>query len=207
MRKWATSGVVVFLALVVGVWLLLDRDGDQPGGSDLLTGKGAQPWRQMVQDGLKGIRVKGLPEKWPFSAVQATSTGMSPRLRREARDVLGAPEPLRLRFEEARYARTPTDIGLWVVFGRGVTCMFRAVRMASTCSPTVDVYRRGMLLQTYKTASPGGRPIQFAALGIVPDGVRSVAATVEGEPRNIPVVDNAFADVAKTPIRIIDLNR
>jgi hypothetical protein len=207
MRKRATSGVIVFLALVVGVWLLLDRGGDQPGGSDLPADRGVQPWRQMVQDGLKGIRAKGLPEKWPFSAVQATSTGMSPRLRREAREVLGAPEPLRLRFEEARYARTPTSIGLWVVPGRGVTCMFRAVRMASTCTPTVDAYRRGMLLQTYKTVSPGGRPIQFAALGIVPDGVRSVAATVGGEPRSIPVIENAFADVAKAPIRIVDLNR
>jgi hypothetical protein len=113
-----------------------------------------------------------------------------------------------LRFDEARYGRAPTGVGLWVVSGRGVTCMFRAVGIASTCSTTVDAYRYGVLLQSYKVGSaPSARPTHFVALGIAPDGAKTVSVKSGERSRSIPIIDNAFRVQAEAQIRIVGLNR
>jgi hypothetical protein len=209
MRKSTlVSGIVVVLVLIAaGAWLVLNRAGDESEGSGGPPDQAAPGWHEVVREGVKGVRAHGLPRKWPFSSVRPTAAGMTPRVKREALEVLGSAAPLRLRFEEARYARTPAGVGLWVVPGRGVICMFRAVRMASSCSTTVEAYRRGLLLQTYTSPIPEARPTRFTALGIAPDWARAVSARIGGKSWTIPIVDNAFGAAAKAPIRIIGLSR
>lgn len=201
-------GVTVALALLAGTWLMLDRGNSRPVEAEHPVDRVAQAWREMVRAGLRREGIEGPPQRWPFSALEPAIGGMPPQLRAEAREVLGSPAPMRLRFDEARYGRAPTGVGLWMVPGRGVTCMFRAVSIASTCIATVDAYRYGMLLQTYKVGkAPGIRPSHFVVLGVAPDGAKTVSVKFGERTRTVPIVDNAFRVQAEAQIRVVGLNR
>lgn len=86
--------------------------------------------------------------------------------------------------------------------------MFRAIRLASTCRPTIEIYREGMSLQVYKHgAHPTQLPTRFTLMGIAPDGVDAISATVDKRNRKIPVVSNGFMAEANAPIEIVALSR
>jgi hypothetical protein len=201
--------IAVLALLLSGAWLVLDRDDDVSGDADHpASTTNPRIWQQLVQDGLRDARTYGLAERWPFSAINSTATGMPLHLRREALEILGPAAPLRLHFDEARYVRTPIDFALWVVPGRGVTCMFRTVRIVSSCRTTVYAYRHGMVLQTAKPGtSPRSRPSLFTLTGIAPDWTRTISVRAGRELRTIPIIDNVFADKARVPFQIVRLNR
>jgi hypothetical protein len=115
---------------------------------------------------------------------------------------------LKLRFDQARYAETPGGTDIWLVPGRGVMCLVRAPRIATTCDTGGKAARRGLVLQVYKVGkSPDHRPTQFMAMGVAPDGARGVLVKVGHESRAIPIVDNAFDYKAKAPITVVHLTR
>jgi hypothetical protein len=202
-------GLSVLLCIAI-VWaiLLLDRGGaDSQGRRRSIAGIG-RVWQQMAQSEGSEIKVDARRGKWPFSHVRPNAFGMPPRQQKEAFALLGRPALLQLRFDSALYARTPTGIGLWLVPGKGVICIFRAVRIASSCSTTAAVYRRGLQLQIFRSgATPASKPTQFTVLGVVPNWANAVSISVDGRRRKLPVVNNAFAGEAKSPIRILGLEK
>jgi hypothetical protein len=132
---------------------------------------------------------------------------MPQALREEAEEVLLEPEPLDLQFNEARYVTTPNDAALWVVPGSGILCIFRAVKMAASCSPAPLAFHRGIVLELFKL-DEAGHPTRFTALGIAPDGVESMVGEIGKTRRKIPVVGNAYFTEARDPInRLRPINR
>jgi hypothetical protein len=166
----------------------------------------ARSWQELSEKG-SAEALHPHSRSWPFAAIRAPRGGMPQQLRAETRGVLIAPGNLHLAFAKARYVTAPDDTGLWAVPGAGVLCLVRAVKVAASCAGELAAYREGLLLETYKTAVPGGRPTSFTALGIVPNGVRFVHARISGVQRRIPVVHNAYALTASVPVNVIPLNR
>jgi hypothetical protein len=123
-------------------------------------------------------------------------------LQREAVELLGGADDLGLYFANARYATTSNKVGLWVVPGDGLICMFRAVQLVASCTTTAQAYRYGIVLQVYKPDREHDRPTEFASLGIVPDGVKKVPAKVGKQWTTIAVADNTFYVESRRPIGI-----
>jgi hypothetical protein len=165
---------------------------------------GAWAVLQALDDDATGRQTRGLSA---LSASQGAPEDMPKALRRQIRR-LKAGKPFHLRFDEAQHARTPIGVGIWIVEGAGITCIFREGLPASACEPTGDTKLNGISLGTYTTdkAHPG-RPLSFLALGVVPEGVRAVLARVASSRRAVRVRNGAWAIRAKTPIKIERLVR
>lgn len=202
-RRWLLAlGAGVTFALALGAWLAVEQGQPKPAGAPKQR-SATQVWRQITKKSRQESRPRNL-RSWPFAAIVRPLHPMRATLRKEAKEVLGNPAHLGLRFGSARHVVAPNGVGLWVVSGRSVTCMFRAVNIAGTCSPTAEAYRHGLLLELYKLdKGHGRRPTTFTVFGIAPDGVRSVAGQAGGQPIEIPVVHNAFSATASGPINVI----
>jgi hypothetical protein len=142
---------------------------------------------------------------WPFAKLQGEATAMSPTFRRVVISTLGGHQHLGLRFGEAHYLDTRVDVGIWVVKGDGVTCIFEADKGASACATDSVIVERGLEIVVGEgPPSPDDRtlPSRFLALGIAPDSVKAVRLkAVGGNSTTIPVVENAYGYRAAAPIR------
>jgi hypothetical protein len=197
-----TLGVTVSLALTAGVAFAVTSGGGEPRRAAAARPSSSQVWGKVLAAGQRESRSVEL-RHWPFAAVVRQPHGMPHKLRTEAEELLGNPAHLGLLFEGARYTTAPDGAGLWVVSGRNVLCMFRAVNIAVACDTTARAYTRGLLLEVYKRdKAHDQRPTKFTLFGIVPDGVSSVIARVGGQSREIAVIHNTLSAEAPTPINV-----
>jgi hypothetical protein len=155
-----------------------------------------------------------LRRDWPFSGLPSMSRPMPMILRRRAVANLGNQQLLGLRFNHAKFVRTPIARGIWVVRGAFLTCIFQAVRAAASCGPDAYVFNHGLQLgvgsnRGYSSQAP--HPSRFLIFGIEPDGVRAVIIrSLSGHRTKKDVVHNAFAMQASSPMYIehtVYLNR
>jgi hypothetical protein len=207
-KKHVILMLVVSAAALVAAWALFGRHENasvttEPGRESL-----EEHWEKLANHGVKELQSRPLGHRWPYSHLRGEGREMPPKMRHATSKTLRKSGPLKLRFDQSQYVVTPAGVGLWVVRGRGVTCMFIDKTAAVSCATTAQVERRGLLLEVYRTGPPPrAKPTHFLALGIAPDWARAVRATIDGEPKTIPIVDNAYAQRAETPIKIQPLTR
>jgi hypothetical protein len=73
--------------------------------------------------------------------------------------------------------------------------------MTSACGTLARAARSGIALQTYEVpANPSEPPEDFAIVGLVPDGWRTVTVKVGAHPARVSVSRNVYSLDAKEPI-------
>ena len=115
-----------------------------------------------------------------------------------------------LRFNQAHYVTTNAGGRIWTVRGNRLTCIFQAVTAASSCAPDASVLKQGLPLVVGAVTgeSKEAIPDSFLAIGIVPDGVRTVRLQPLGErARLVSVTRNAFSMRANSPIAFLGMAR
>lgn len=198
--------LVVLAAILVVLFHTSDRSRELPPARSE-PARTRLAWTQVARSGLRRVKTEKLSQSWPFASLHKPPSGMPPRLKQEARAMLHAGGSLRLRYRDAAYARTHTGIGLWVVPGRAVICVFRAVKIVSACVTAARANREGIALGVYRVGKPDKRPTHFTLLGVVPDGVRALKVEEGKTVRTIPVIDNSFETSARHPIRVAAVER
>ncbi len=176
--------------VLVGLWYLVSRSDDS---SDSLPQGGGSRAAQ-----LGAYRVlRGPEEKAPRYAEVSVRQGLGKSY--EA-----------FRAESSHLVHTAGG-GIWVVTGRvsgeGVACMVQASRAAVACASEVEMVRNGLALGIVE--HPSKPPHSFLVLGIAPDRVRAIRATVgvgaDAMLRTVPVRNNAYAIRARVPIGVEEL--
>lgn len=200
-------------ALLVGGWLLanaLDGDGERAkpkahGSQD----PGSNSWQARLVRRAALISPDGPdPHPWPFAAMKDKPEVMPRQLIQEAKATLGkGHQVLGLRFDRAQYVDTTTGIGIWVVRGKRLTCIFHAETAAAACTTDAEAGYRGLVLVVGDgpKPAPGTLPVRFLALGIAPNSARAVKLQLPSGASKIPVIDNAFAHRARTPMNLVEL--
>lgn len=198
--------MTVLLGASIAGWIFI-QSGSNNYAHDSRSGRNASPaeWKQrLAQRGLAELRHSQARGLAPLMASHDGPEGMPMALRRSIAKNLQGVDALHLRFARARHERTPIGVGLWVVEGEGVTCLFREDSPASSCRTSLATKRQGIWLETYKISkAQPGRPSHFLALGAVPEGVRAMSATIAGSPRTVPVRNDVWAVRAESPISSI----
>jgi hypothetical protein len=129
-------------------------------------------------------------------------------MRRAVGETIGSGRILHLDLNHAHLIRTPLGVRVWVVEGRGVTCVIRDRTATSTCVTTVNARKRGLLLEVYKPSEqPKGLPSHFLALGITPNWARSVLVSIGPTRKAIPIDQHLYALRAEEPVEVKRLLR
>lgn len=173
--------------VLVGFWYLALRSGDN---SDASAQREISPAAQ-----LRAYRILHAPEQKAPPYIEAS-------VRKTVAKARGA-----LRIWSSHLATTAYG-GIWVLTGRisgeGVGCIAQVGRAVAACVPTAEMVRNGLALGIVK--HPSKPPHAFLLIGIAPDRVRAVRATVGvgvgAATRTIPVRNNAYAIRARVPILV-----
>jgi hypothetical protein len=206
-RGRQTVGLAALIMLVVSAWLLLDGHSGQMSAKGGPTTAG-QGWKRLMRRGLAQERARKFDPAAAVAATVGVAKSMPPEMRRAVGRVMQEAEPLALQFDDARFVNTTIGVGLWVVQGRGVTCLFQAVTGAVSCSPAPSAEKQGLLLGVYKfDPSAQKRPSNFVVLGVAPDWAKVVRATVGRRRIKILIADNAYGYRAEVPIKVQGLTR
>jgi hypothetical protein len=109
---------------------------------------------------------------------------------------------LGLDLDRAYYLKTSLGIGVWVVGGNGVTCLFNGETFAMACDTSSDTVRNGLVIVSGPSPAANKRP-EVVAVGIAPNGVHAVRLGRFGaSDRVVPVIGNTFALRAHRPIAV-----
>jgi hypothetical protein len=130
-------------------------------------------------------------------------------LRRRAVRNLGGEQDLGLNFRRTHYVETAIGIGIWVVRGNLVACIFQARHAAAACAPERQIANNGLsLVVGHADGSRYNMPTHFFAIGIAPNDITAVKLMpLGGQTKVVPVIDNAYGLRADTPIRVQQLIR
>ena len=192
---------------IAAVWLIAGRGATEESDSSALSRHTtmATRWKALAD---QGVREKPVFKTWPFAAFRGPSRAMPTDRREASASTLGEPDPLGLDFDQARYAMSRARVGLWMVPGRGVTCLIKGGIVAATCDTTSNTERKGLSLEVFKPGPPPKRrPTHFLALGVVPNGVKGLRVRVGKRTSVISVSDNTYSMRAEVPIQIVSLIR
>lgn len=200
-RGGVVLGVLAGLILVVGALVAFRPFEGSAEPASRSDDSVRAAWEGLAQRGQEELRSGPHRIHWPYSALRGQSRHMSAQMREGAMRTLAKAQSLRLRFDRARFAATPVGVGIWLVPGKGVICIVEDVKPATSCNSTADVARGGLWLEVY-ALNARHEPTHFLVLGIAPDGVDAVRATIGQTSVSIPVVDNIFARRAEAPITI-----
>jgi Flp pilus assembly protein CpaB len=209
--KRLAIGIAVLLALGVAGWFALQAGDSGSNGSaaaDAARSGAPESWKtRLAQRGMARVEAGQVREP-ALTASHGPAESMPEAMRQKIRDNLNGVAPLHLRFQQAQHVRTPIGVGLWIVEGAGVACIFREGLPASSCRTSFDARREGIWLETYSTSKAHpGVPTGFLALGVVPEGVRAVSVTINGSRALLPVEGGVWAKRARVPIKIQRLVR
>lgn len=205
-RRVVISIFALLAVLLGGGWLLTGYLDNRQDESEVRAPQGIGWQAQLVRRGrsLQGDQAR---QAWPLAASRGPAESMPQRLRRTARETLGGGQQhLGLRFDNAQYVDTTLGVGIWVVRGNAITCIFHERKAVSACNTSVDVGWRGLVLVIGlkgQNAPLPALPAHFLALGIAPDWARAVRLQiVGGASKTVPVIDNAYALRARAPINV-----
>ena len=209
-RQRTFSLLILVLAMALtGAWMLVKQDDSQGDRSDVYPSEDTKNvWIQLAHEAAHDSLANDQAlESWPFTGLHAKEQAMPLKMRDEARGTLGRDQnSLGLKYNHVQYARTDIGVGIWVVNGNGVTCIFQDKSGAATCSTNVNFVQQGGLLvvgnaNRSSQTSFFRRPTQFLAIGIAPDSIKAVRLRVLGhKAREVPVVGNTYGLRAQAPI-------
>jgi hypothetical protein len=196
----------ILTAFVAGLALIAGSSGEDKS-APAKTPLG--PWARLVQMADESPRPR---EAWPFASLRGEPTAMPPALERKARETLGrGHRQLGLRFEHAQHLKTSLGFGIWILRGKGVTCMFHGTATLVACNATAQVSRYGLKMvggDDPTPPPPGVLPDRFLAFGIAPDWARAVRVRiVGGASKTISIDDNTYVLRARAPINVEQLIR
>nr|MDQ2629888.1 hypothetical protein [Actinomycetota bacterium] len=198
----------VLMLAAIGVWLGgADSEDDRGGGPAAQASAG--PFTDLVSEGLAADgdgRYATLPSLGAgLGSPERVPRGVQDELEENVAE-LGA---LRLDFENAELVQAPGTKSVWIVEGRGVTCIVYGRRApALSCDTRVDAGLNGITVGTYESSSDSpDRPTSFTAAGIVPRGVYAVTVQIGREARTLPVRGRSWATRAPEAIRVRQLLR
>lgn len=128
--------------------------------------------------------------------------------RRRAYSVLGpGTDALGLDFEHAYFLKTRWSVGLWLLKGHGIACVFNSRSFAAACDTVPHIAKRGLVIVSGRAPVGDSRP-EVTALGIVPNGFRSVRVGLVGARDKLVLVsNNSFVVRARRPIVVKGLRR
>jgi len=130
---------------------------------------------------------------------------MSSNLRRVANITVGGAQ-LGLRFDQAQFIRTEGGVGVWLVKGNKVACIFEAESVVGACNTGLDIARNGLILVTSREYPPRGQlPEHFLGVGIAPNWAKAVRLRVGPQREIIPVANNVYSLQARDPINLEEL--
>lgn len=205
-RRAALIGVIL-LVPIVGAVLVFQVRGD---GSSVEGGQSRPErllgWQERLvqRAAVKSATTQGAGYA-PLIASHGAAERMPMATRRRIKKNLHGAGPLRLRFNHAQYVKASAGVGLWIVEGAGVTCLFREAKPfpPSACRTSVEARRQGITLETYRTSKEHpGLPIAFLAVGAVPDGVPWITVMISGSRRKVRVQNGVWAIRARTPVKV-----
>lgn len=163
---------------------------------------------QTVRHGLDELTDPSNRGLAPLAITKTVPESMPAGMRRKVSETIGPSRVMRLDLDHAQLVRTRIGLGVWVVEGRGVTCLFRDGVGSSTCQTSVQARKHGLLLETYKVGKDHtAPPTHFTAFGVTPNWARTVMAKVGRHQRKIAVVSHAYALRAEQPIEVQRLMR
>lgn len=186
----------VLLLVLIAVVVSSSRQGPAPSGATRDPGMIA-----LVRKGVEQLTLEGTSRRPPF-VVSGSAPERIPRIERRAiRDITSGTPEFRLRLNDAQFIPTSVDRGLWLVEGRGVTCLFVAATAASSCSTTAESRRLGLLVATFRTDRDSQPPSRtFSLMGIGPNWARAALVAVGSDIRTIQLRSQGFAIRADRPI-------
>jgi len=211
-RRPLVATVASFLVVLSGLGLWIQARNSDAEDDRLATSNGTQAsaaFGAIVKRGLSEGRVSASRQWHSFSGAEAVAGGVPRRTRLAVAETLGGQagiDALGLEFDSAHQLRTPSGFTLWMVPGRGVMCLIRMERVATTCSTKRNAIRRGLLLQTHRTSATANEPA-FSTIGVMPDWATAVSLRVGSVPVTIPIMANAFDFAATRSIRVLRLTR
>jgi hypothetical protein len=203
--------VLILAGLVAGAWLTL---GDTNNGQSAVLNKAersfaSKDWQAQLSR-LAARTGDSASRSWPFAALKGNAELMPKIMRRAAIASLGGHQRLGLRFDRAQYVSTSTDVGIWVVRGTGVTCIFQDRKAAAGCATDANASRQGLALVVgYGRPSSNAKlPARFLTFGIAPNSVKAVRLkAIGGGSTTVPIVENAYGLRTRAPIEVEKLIR
>jgi hypothetical protein len=211
--KWAIPAAAC--AVAACIWLLVKDANREPAVEPVApqsVGIKSANWHAQLVRRNRSLQSNRVGTPWPFAAMRNKPEPMPLGSRREAAATLGdGYQQLSLHFDRAQYSTISGNIGIWVVRGNGVTCIFLARKGLAACNTTAETERVGLTLVAglKKPNAPAfAVPQAFMAIGIMPDEVRAVRVhSVDGGLKTVPIAHNTFAFRTKRPINIRRLIR
>ena len=181
-RKALSLVVVLSIAMGFAVFLWLSSGGDSDGSESRTATP--QSFSPAQLDAFRVLRGRTIPLPPPLRAHFRTFRS------REIRT---------LWLHTARYVETPRG-GLWVVNGKGVTCIVEAIGRAISCVDTRVLFHTGVVLGTVQTSTQFDRPRSFSVWGIAPNWAKTAQLYVGGKTRMVIIRNNAYALQSHFPI-------
>lgn len=123
------------------------------------------------------------------------------RLRAQLSAYIGPAPLFALRYRSAQRLDTTLGPSLWLIPGRGVTCLYHP-KGGLGCQTTVSVVRSGLVLQSFRRAGPTSRSYRYLAMGLPPSGVTRVLLSTRGIHRVLTISRHIFVARAPTPLRV-----
>lgn len=198
----AVAGLV---AIALGGWGLLSAIETGPSvAPNSPSAPTMTSWqRHTVKRGLQELKEAGRASPAPLAVMRTSPEAMPPTMRRLIQQTIGRARPLRLQFDRAQLVQIAGAPSIWLVQGRGVTCLFRDRSGSSICQTSVQARKNGLLLETYKTKGRRENPpTNFLALGLAPNWARVAVVRTGGRVRRLKTFDHTYALHAQVPIEV-----
>jgi hypothetical protein len=194
-------GLLVIVLIAGGVLLASRMSGDPAPSSHESQKMDSGSWQaQLVHRADLLSPGSGWSIPWPFAGLKGHPEEMSTDFRRAASITVGGAQ-LGLRFGQAQFIRTQGEVGVWLVKGSKVACIFEAESVVGACNTGLDIARKGLILVTSRETPPRGKlPEHFLGVGIAPDWAKAVQLRVGPQLETIPITNNVYSIQARDPI-------
>lgn len=207
-RRTAQLLSLILLGVILAGCGTGGQSGDETQAQPVrLSRQAAEAESTLVHRGMHGLeRVKA--EKLPPLPLARTEPRPMPaQTRRAVTETIGPVPRFRLDFDHAYYAKTPLGLGIWMVLGRGVTCLFLNRYGNSTCGTTLAARRKGLSLGLYGHKGSDHPKAVFVVVGVVPAGVTGVSVRVGHGKETVRVQGHTWGVRSSQPAAEIHLIR
>lgn len=184
-------------------WLMMRPVGSQAPSADVL--KRPQNWQvALVRRGLTELaNVTAASEQPSLLSAFGPRENMPESMRLKIRHNLGGVARLHLRFGSAQLLHGANGVSMWLVGGRGVTCLIRNDKPATACRTSVLADREGVWLGTYATTNVRpGTPVRYLAFGVTPQSEKGIVVRSGPLLRRLRVPRHIWVFEGRSPIRV-----
>lgn len=206
LSRWQRPVLVVVLAvlLICVSLLVMDSEGEPKGPS---TGEGNALSRNEVEARLVSLGLRQLKQPAnqnlpPLAVTKGRPEPMPAAMRGAVENTIGLAPELHLRFARSQLIRAPGGQDLWLVEGRGVTCLFRAGVGTSTCQTTAATRQGGAQIAVSLPPRAGSsQPSGFLLVGVAPNWARAIRVLIGNQRVYVPIHHHVYEARRTNPIR------